>query len=335
VFLRRLTSALIACAAFLALAVSGRAQPGKPVDSLAGARVAITIDDIPDHGILLPDMSREQIARGFIRILRDNGIKDAFGFTNGNFMPENAQELAIFKLWLSAGYPLGNHTYDHLNLDEVGPKAYIANIAAQDQLLATLAAYSPLVKKRRMFRYPYCNEGNTLAKRNTIRRYLAENGYRIAEVTTDYFDWAWTDAYTRCLKQHDDKSIAWMKDHVAESADLHLRDSEAESKALFKRRIPQILLLHDGSFDVLTLDIVLKHWRAQGVEFISLEQALADPVYRINPNIADEARLNFLDRIADARGVDVSAFVNTKYSVQDINAVCQERVPKTSEPQLK
>ena len=198
-----------------------------------------------------------------------------------------------------SGNPGG--TYDHPDLNQIGAEGFIANIAKQERLLATLSDYSPLLKKRFMFRYPFLDEGDTLEKRNAVRMYLATNAYRIAEVTTDYHDWAWSAAYTRCLNQHNRQSVAWLKTHVVESADEHLRESNAISKRLFDRRIPQILLVHDNSFDLLTLDAILNRWRAQGIVFISLENALADPIYQINPNLAYKDGRNFLAQISAAR----------------------------------
>ncbi len=324
-FRRALTRSSLICAVILAFAASSRAG-SKPMplnDSLEGTRVAITIDDIPDHGDLPPGMSRMDIANGLVRSLKDNGIDQAFGFTNGSFMPENSAELGIFKIWLDAGYPLGNHTFDHPNLNEVGAKVFIANIAKQERLLATLSSYSPLIRERFMFRYPYLDEGDTLSKRNAVRAYLAKNHYRIAEVTTDYYDWAWTDAYTRCLNAHDQKSIDWMMTHVGDDADQSLRASNAISMRLFGRRIPHILLMHDGAFDVLTLDGILKRWHNQGVQFISLKEALADPVYSINPNYAYQDGMNLLDQVAAARHIDLSDLEPAEYSIDRINEFCK------------
>jgi peptidoglycan-N-acetylglucosamine deacetylase len=261
-----------------------------------------------------------------IKALDDNGVTHAFGFTNGTFMQDDPREIRILKLWLSSGYPLGNHTYHHYDLTKISSRAFIADIERQDRLLRTLANYSPLIAKRFYFRYPYLDEGNTLEKRDTVRDYLFKHSYRIAEVTTDYYDWAWTDAYTRCTLQHDGKSIAWLNDHIIDSADRHLRESEEVSHRLFGRQIPFILLVHVGIYDALKLDSVLKHWRAEGVRFVSLDEALADPVYRINPNVIYDDGRNFLEQIAMSRNLDVSPWEDDTYSIGRLNQFCKTSV---------
>ncbi|MGA2412546.1 MAG: polysaccharide deacetylase family protein [Candidatus Binataceae bacterium] len=302
---------------------SAREAAAPPLKPPGPATIAITVDDIPDHGDLMPGVTRREISLGVIKALKQNGVAHAYGFTNGTFMQDDPREIGILKLWLDAGYPLGNHTYHHPDLTKISARAFIADIARQDRLLGTLANYSPLIAKRFRFRYPYLDEGNTLKKRNEVRAYLFRNGYRIAQVTTDYYDWAWTDAYTRCTLQNDRKSVAWLKDHIVESADRHLRESEDVSERLVGRNIPYILLVHVGIFDALTLGAVLQHWRAEGVSFISLDQALADPAYSINPNVVYDDGRNFLEQIAMSRNLDVSPLTDNTFPIDRLNQFCQ------------
>jgi peptidoglycan-N-acetylglucosamine deacetylase len=140
--------------------------------------VAITIDDIPDHGDLTEGVTPRDISVEVIKALRQNGVTNAYGFTNGTFMEEDPRELEILKLWLNAGYPLGNHTFHHPDLTKTSARTFIADIARQDRLLRTLTSSSPLIAERLRFRYPYLNEGNTLQKRDTVRAYLIKHGYR-------------------------------------------------------------------------------------------------------------------------------------------------------------
>lgn len=323
-------NALVAvCGAAALLASSLRAAPPAPAAaaSLAPIKVAVTVDDIPEHGDEIRGLSREEIARGVLRALRQNGLSQVYGFANGAFMTDNPNEVSIFKDWLLSGYPLGNHTYHHPHLDQMTAAAYIKDIAAEDRLLATLASVSPLVKQRRVFRYPFLEEGNTQQKRDAVRAYLAKNGYRIAEVTVDYDDWAWTDAYARCLSQHDDNSIKWLKEHVVDSANRHLHASSAMARRLFGRDIDQILLVHVGAFDAVMLNTILEGWRREGVQFVTLDEALTDLVYQINPNFVSKGGRTFLDQIAESRHLDLSPLLDDTYSLDKLNAVCKSKSP--------
>jgi peptidoglycan/xylan/chitin deacetylase (PgdA/CDA1 family) len=211
----------------------------------------------------------------------------------------------------------------------VSARAYLANIEELDRLLATLAPVSPLVAKRRVFRYPFLEEGNTLGKRNAVRRYLKEHGYRIAEVTIDYNDWAWNDAYIRCSTRHDEASIGWLKAHVVDNAERHLRESRNVARLLFSRDIAHILLIHMGAFDAVTLDPILKDLRAQGVTFVTLDQALEDPVYRINPNLAFKGGETLLEQIAEVRKIDYEQFRENTYTIDKLSGICPETRAKS------
>jgi hypothetical protein len=46
-------------------------------------RVAVTVDDLPAHGDLLPGVSRMDLTRGVLKALKDNGLTQVYGFANG------------------------------------------------------------------------------------------------------------------------------------------------------------------------------------------------------------------------------------------------------------
>lgn len=291
--------------------------------ALEPMRVAVTVDDLPAHGELLPDVSRMDMTRGVLKALKANGLTQVYGFANGLDIGNEPDLIDVLKEWLKAGYPLGNHTYSHADLDKVTAQDYIADIKKMDVLLKTLSPVSPLIAQRYVYRYPYLHEGDTLKKRDAVRNFLFKHGYRIAEVTIDYEDWAWNNAYTRCATQHDEKSIAWLKGHVVEAAESRLRASKEVSELLFRRDIAQILLVHDGAFNAVMLDTILKDFRAKGVELIALDQALADPAYEISPNRAFNGGRTFLEEIAEARDVNIDRFEDVSYTVETLNAVCK------------
>jgi hypothetical protein len=186
-----------------------------------------------------------------------------------------------------------------------------------------MATLSPLIAQRFYFRYPYLEEGETLAKRDAVRDYLAKHGYQIAEVTVDTNDWAWTDAYNRCISQDDDKGQQWLKDHAVDNVERHLRGARIMSKLLFQQSVPQILLIHFGVIEAVTLDALLKDLRAKGVEFISLADALKDPIYKINPNLPYTGGETFLDQIGNSKKMNLDPFRDQMYSLDVISAVCK------------
>jgi peptidoglycan/xylan/chitin deacetylase (PgdA/CDA1 family) len=309
--------AILLCVLTCAAPETGAAQGAQLV------MVAVTVDDLPASGDLPPGISREQIIRAVIKTLKDNHIPQVYGFANGRDIGREPALLDVLKEWLRAGYPLGNHSYSHLDLNKVTVTAYTADIERMDHLLQTLAPLSPLIEQRWVYRYPYLDEGETLAKRDAVRDYLFQHGYRISPVTIDFYDWAWDDAYTRCLSQNDRKSVARLKADVADAAIRQLRGAEAISRLLFGHNIPQILLLHDCLFESLTLNRTLERLRADGVKFVSLDTVLADPAYRINPNQGSAVGLTLLEQIAAARNIDIDKLEATPYTIDRLNQVCR------------
>ena len=292
--------------------------PGKPIGS---TRLAITVDDFPENGDLPFGVTRDQVARDLIAALRNNGALDPYGFANGGFLEWAPEEQSVLTLWLAANHPLGNHTYNHPSLSKAGVKRFIESIEKEDKFLAAIDTSSESIRRRRIFRYPFLDEGDTPEKRIAVRNYLFKNHYQIAEVTTDYSDWVWNRAYNRCLAAQDDKSVAWPIGHVGDSADRHLRGANAISEYLLKRRIPQILLIHINAFSALTIGGILKRWKDQGVSFVPLSEALSDPVYKMNPNYAGVG-LTFLEQIAEWRGLAVTRFEDSTYTFKRLNSVC-------------
>lgn len=292
--------------------------------SLAGASVAVTVDDLP--GFVRADgMSRQEQVDRIIAALRSNGVPGAHGFVTEAARAGIPEDDGVLRDWLAAGYDLGNHTFSHRHLNGMSAMDFIANIVRQD----TALGQSGLRASHRMFRYPFLDEGDTLEKRDAVRAYLASAGYTVAQVTVQYDDWAWTSAYTRCLGARDQDGIAWLHHHVGKAADARLRESRALARRVVGHDIPHILLIHPSAFTALSLAPILSRWREQGVTFVSLEQALADPTYRINPNVPDECAecsgqhgRPFLHQIARAHTIDVASLQNTSYAPERLGAIC-------------
>jgi hypothetical protein len=78
--------------------------------------------------------------------------------------------------------------------------------------------------------------------------------------------------------------------------------SEETADTIVRRPIKQILLLHVSALVALTLDDLLSAYEARGVRFISVRDALEDPVYGIDPRVTWQGQENFLTQLLRATG---------------------------------
>ncbi len=249
-----------------------------------GTDLAITIDDLPTHGLLPPGITRLAVADQIIEVLRRHGIRDAVGFVNGGQIADTPQHGVVLERWIAAGYRLGNHTFGHVDLDRTGPDGFLDGGTEPD----------------RMFRYPYLHEGATLSEREAVRRALRERRYQIVPVSVDFYDWAWNDMYARCAGNPG--AVGALTREFQEAALRALDWSEETADTLVRRPIKQILLLHVSAFVALTLDDLLSAYGARGVRFIPVRDALEDPVYAIDPKVTWRGQENFLTQLLRATG---------------------------------
>src|SRR5919197_2946796 len=266
---------------------------------VAATELAVTVDDLPAHGATPPGMSRLEIAEHIIRTLRRHAVPGVYGFTNGRGVREKPVRREVVRAWLAAGFRLGNHTSSHLNLKEGTAAEYIADIERNEALLTELSPDAAL----KVFRYPYLQSGETSEKRQEVRAWLAARGYRLAPVTVDSGDWAWNDPYVRCVSKRDAAAVAWLEQTFLATALDRLHGSEALARRLFDRPIKHIVLLHMSAFDAVMLDGLLRAYEAAGVRTISLEQALGDPVYAVDPGLVPSGEVMLLEQHARARGI--------------------------------
>ena len=273
-------------------------DPGHPRDRI---NVAITVDDLPEHGPLVPGQSRLAIHQAFVDAFRAHHVPPVYGFVVGRGLEEHPEDRAALEAWVAAGNLVGNHTHTHPDLKATSVDAYLADADANEPLLGRLA-HSASDRPWKVFRYPYLQEGTDLSSRARIREHLLGRGYRLAEVTIDFYDWAYNEPYARCLAKHDDHAVVALKQSYLDNAAALLHWADDAARTLFDRPVAQILLLHIGAFDALLLDDLLKLYEKEGVRFISLDEALADPIYADEPKAPKSWEGTFLSQIVEARG---------------------------------
>ena len=266
----------------------------------AGLKIAFTFDDLPAHGPLPPGEFRPQPIRSILATLKDERMPPVYGFVNGFRVAEYPYQIELLQEWIASGNPLGNHTWSHPALDTHSAAKYIANIAENEPLLRKVDPHGDW----HWFRYPFLEEGNTVAKRAAVRDFLLQHHYQIAEVTIDFQDYLWNDVYARCAVRHDQAAIASLHDSYLATAAEYITYSRTLSHQLYGRDINYVLLLHVGAFDARMLPDLIQLFRSKGFQFVSLPEAESDPVYRSDPDVGYPGGGLLLELTAAARKMD-------------------------------
>ena len=279
-------------------------------------QVAFTFDDLPAHGPLPPGEYRPEPMRTIINVLKTEHMPPIYGFVNGFRTAEYPYQAELLREWLAAGNPLGNHTWSHPSLDKSSAEKYIHNIAENEPLLEKV---DPLGDWH-WFRFPYLEEGDTMAKRNAVRDYLLDHHYKIAEVTLDFGDYMWNDAYARCAVKHEDAAVASLHDSYLATADEYITYSRTLSQRLYGRDIPYVLLLHVGAFDAKMLPDLIALFRKRGFTFVTLPQAESDPAYSVDPKVAYPGGGLLMELAAATRNVNLP---NATEPEAQLEAMCR------------
>jgi|SRR5579872_319855 len=269
--------------------------------SAAGREVAITIDDLPRGGDGGPRTLAgvKAMTERLLKPFHDDKIP-LIGFVNEgrqvDFGPEALRQ--ILDLWLDAGADLGNHSYSHLNINNVPLDQYTADIIKGEPVLrAALAARG---KKLEFYRHPFLFTGPTPQIKKDMQEFLDQHGYRVAPVTFDDDDYEFAALYTkpefkdRVRKEY----VPYMESVVAAF--------ERGSVSLLGREFPQILLIHASQMNADLMPDLLAMFRRRGYTFVTLDQALADPVYRLPDEYAGTGGISWIHRWAKTKGIKLT-----------------------------
>lgn len=278
-------------------------------------QVAITVDDLPAHSALPSGVTRVAIAADFLEALKNAKTGPVYAFINGVQLEREPASADVLSMWRAADHPLGNHTWTHLNLAQMDPAAFEAEVARNEPLLEKLADGADW----HWLRFPFLSEGETLEKRTAVRALLKARGYHIASVTLSFDDWAWNAAYARCAAQNDQTAIAGLETSYLKAAEDSLVYSRSMSAALYGKDIPYVLLMHLGAFDARMAPRLLALYQALGVTFTPLEEVERHPFYKADLEATPSATPVTLENAMAARGLPVP---KRAWNVSALDAVC-------------
>jgi peptidoglycan/xylan/chitin deacetylase (PgdA/CDA1 family) len=290
-----------------------------PLDLTAPTpQVALTFDDLPLLGPLPNGMTRVEIARKIIRALQAAHAPSVYGFVNAKALQTEPASEQVLREWRAAGFPLANHTFSHMDLNANSVENFEHDILANESTLAAWMRDGDW----HWLRYPFLREGNTSEKHRAVLAFLKEHGYKTAQVTISFGDYAYNDPYARCLANRDHQGVEHLKKEYLRGAAESLEHSSVLAKAVFGRDIKHVLLLHIGSFESVMLPHLLDLLKERGYRLVTLPEAQSDPAYAMHPDLDGNWEGSFLDQFVRARHLSVPADL-TNPRLVDLDAVCR------------
>jgi peptidoglycan/xylan/chitin deacetylase (PgdA/CDA1 family) len=179
--------------------------------------------------------------------------------------------------WDRQGHLIGNHSYSHLNFDKVTLPEFEADTLKNEPLIVSYRHFT------RLFRHPYFKEGDTAEKRDGMRYFLQEHGYRLGRATIDASDWAISARLERRVKENPTADLAGYRDfflqHIWERAQLY----HSLAQRVLTRPVRHTLLLHHNALNALFVDDLIAMFVARGWRPVDAEYAYRDPVYERQP----------------------------------------------------
>jgi peptidoglycan/xylan/chitin deacetylase (PgdA/CDA1 family) len=269
---REFTKALGIGAVALGLGGIGRAaRKGTP-------EIAVTIDDFNwNKSVKLTPPERN---RSMLEALRSHGDLKAAIFVACRYI-DSAEGKQLVQAWDQAGHLIANHSYSHkyLNSKNVTAEVFTADIARCDEIIRTYPRFE------KMFRFPFLKEGDTAAKRDAVREFLQQRGYRTGHVTIDASDWAIEDRLSARLTKDPAADVKPYRDfylsHMWERAQYY----DDLSHKVLGRSVKHTILTHYNLLNALFLGDLLDMFQSKGWKLINAKDAFKDPVFQSMPKI--------------------------------------------------
>lgn len=266
----------------IALGLSGMKLAGVHSADLsadnARPRIAITMDDFNwNKSVKLNPQERN---RAILTALKSHGDLKAALFVAGK-NADNETGNALLSEWDQAGHMIGNHSYSHkeLNSPKVTAEVFDADILKGEEVIRSFPQF------QKSFRFPYLAEGETAVKRDAVRTFLKQSGYRNGHVTIDASDWAVDDRLSARLTKDPAADLKPYREfylsHMLERS-LYYDDL---SKRVLGRSVKHTILMHYNLLNALFLSDLLDMFKGKGWKLIDAAEAFRDPVFLSEPKI--------------------------------------------------
>jgi peptidoglycan/xylan/chitin deacetylase (PgdA/CDA1 family) len=247
------------------------------INSYSQKQLAITIDDpTTKETPLLKWFERDSI---LLKTLDLHGIKAAL-FVCG-MRVDHTEGKALLDKWDANNHILANHSYSHFyyHSKKITSKIFIDDFQKGELLIKDYTHF------RKLFRFPFLKEGNTVQKRDSMRSFLKKEGYKNGFVSIDASDWYIDAQLNAALKNNIDTDLTPYKEYYIQHILDRVQYYDSLARLVFRRNIKHTLLIHHSLLNALFLNDLITELKANGWELINADDAFSDEIYTLQPDI--------------------------------------------------
>jgi peptidoglycan/xylan/chitin deacetylase (PgdA/CDA1 family) len=289
--------------------------------------ICITLDDLPVVSYDFKEIKFQQtIVKKLIKTFDTYQIP-AIGFVNENKLYTKGEldieKVNLLKMWLKAGYELGNHTYSHKDYHKVSYDEFTQDVLDGEKVCKQLV--QDFDQEYRYFRHPYLHVGLNKDKHDSLKVFLNMHNYKEAPVSIDNDDYLFAYAYSKAMLREDKDLMKKIgKDYVDYMEDK-LLFFEGQSEKLLGRNIKHILLLHANAINADYLDELAGRYKSHGYVFVSMKEALTDVAYQTEITKYNNWGISWLDRWALSQGKKGDFFEGDPVTPEYVKAFLKQK----------
>jgi peptidoglycan/xylan/chitin deacetylase (PgdA/CDA1 family) len=229
----------------------------------------LTFDDFPLAFKYPRTWKKDGIYKLIIKALSKKEIKGVVGFFNGEILEKNPEIEYLIKDWANRNFYIGNHTYSHLGLHQVNIETFIEDVLKNQEVLNTLCPSHAMLNK---LRFPYLEEGRTLAEWNEIIFRLKLINLSPSLCSINIPDYLWNDIFIDAIEKNDRHELEKVKAAFFNSINDKVKHTLLMTNNEIYRSVSHVAVMHFCSVTAFYLEEIIDYLGAMGFEFIGHNQ---------------------------------------------------------------
>jgi len=238
--------------------------------------VSITIDDIPNVRLYQQVEYQNKLLHTIdsLHLPVALFINEALIFQGDSL----ERSIALFNEWIkSPNTTLGNHGFTHAMYSAVGFEAFKTDILKGESISKELGKKQQ--KSEYYFRSPYNDLGKDSLEHQQLSSFLKSSGYVLTPFTTHSQDWLITDLYAYYKNKHMLADAGRIGKAFVEKTLVYFDYIDSLCRKSKNQSVKQIYLMHDNLLNADYFHQLAAALAKKGYQFITLDEALADPMY--------------------------------------------------------